>query len=111
MLDMAHQSIKEKNGNHLEFPFCRWPRGFALVSVFTKISGQILPIEFKFFFPICSIETNALRDNEACDACQKWSNFIWNITHNMNDELYDSMSKLCSDYSELPKQSFVCIDH
>lgn len=51
-------------------------------------------------------QTNALRDNEACDACQKWSNFIWNITHNMNDELYDSMSKLCSDYSELPKQSF-----
>lgn len=49
-----NQSIKEKNGNHLEFPFCRWPRGFALVSVFTKISGQILPIEFKFFFPIQS---------------------------------------------------------
>lgn len=64
MLDMAHQSIKEKNGNHLEFPFCRWPRGFALVSVFTKISGQILPIEFKFF-------PNSITEKKPLDRSQK----------------------------------------
>ncbi|OTF82769.1 saposin-like protein [Euroglyphus maynei] len=51
-------------------------------------------------------QTNALQPNDACNACQKFSNFISNLTNNVDEELYDSLSKLCSDYSEIPRHSF-----
>lgn len=48
----------------------------------------------------CSQQDNG----DACLACKKFSNFFWNLTHNVDADLFRSLTKLCVDYSILPPE-------
>ncbi|KAF7491579.1 Prosaposin [Sarcoptes scabiei] len=54
----------------------------------------------------CMVDEQVLQKSlgdQQCEACNKWSNFIWNLTTQIDSKVVSSIKKLCLEYSTLPE--------